>query len=154
MDLLWLSVMLWELSEFSNTMSVIDHKEKVFWMIISLLFEVCIDWVSLNVWSIWIECIWGIGKWLSPLYPCHWGTLQGYAAWSGEVTWNMFESLVPDAYLWRISCGHLLLRQLEAGLCLLGPRAQWPLWHFAVTENTWATVMLACFSYYSSPFLG
>ena len=49
MDLLWLSVMLWELSEFSNTMSVIDHKEKVFWMIISLLFEVCIDWVSLNV---------------------------------------------------------------------------------------------------------
>ena len=86
-----------------------------------MLFEVCIDWVSLNVWSIWIECIWGIGKWLSPLCPCCWGTLWGCIAQLQveKLTWNAFEGLASDDCLWRISCSHLLLRHLEAGLCLL-----------------------------------
>ena len=132
-----------------------------------------------------------------------------------KLTWNVFEGLAPDDCLWRISCSHLLLRHLEAGLCLLelpkwlsgkesacqcrrcglgrspGGRNGNPLQHSCLgnpmnrgtwqrivhgvtenwtwlsmhalcllgprtltvccPENTWETVLSACFSYYSFP---
>lgn len=41
MDRLWLSDVLWELSEFSHMMSFIDYEKKAFWVIITPLCQLC-----------------------------------------------------------------------------------------------------------------